>query len=153
MDDLAEQPPKPEGAVALKRGEMLCVICSCATKKAKNRWGNCCRKDVEAAEKSAIQGGDSNQAVWAEKKEQDDSLRQAVLAFRKASPAQGRGMKRNNFDWVSYKRVVEETKQQGDGFEGEMMDKVEFVRLRFHRRGEVENTASLIWKQMELHKA
>jgi hypothetical protein len=141
---------------ALKAGQMLCLFCEKPCKKTKQRWGTCCRKDVEACEADAAEkakNGDPSmgEALAKAKSDSDESFKAFISEYQKQCPSGGRGKPRPKFDWVQAQKVVSNRLTTGTGYEGEMMDFEEFAQYRKSRRGEERSAAAAIWKQMELN--
>ena len=137
----------------LSKNMMVCVICEQRCRKSHTRWGPCCRKDIEAAEKDASKQGDGHVKAWEEAKAQDETLRLAVLRYKLKCPSKGQGTKRDSMDWVEFWKETERVTTTGERNKGEMMELCEWVKWREHRRGESAPDATKKWLEHEQNSA
>ena len=107
---------------------MLCAICGKVARKSKKKYGLCCHKDVEAALANAKRGGAAQLKAFEEARGDDDQFRELVLQFQKASPSNGPGAPRKQFDFCHWIRKQTKKDAVQDGSYGEYYHKSEFIQ-------------------------
>ena len=121
--------PPPKGPRKKVKTHEPCIVCldPASRRSVKHRWGACCRKDVEAAEVAACSGGEQQLQTWNDSKQDDETFRECVLAYKLKCPSKGPGCKRGHFDFVAFHK--HKFAQQGvrTFVEGEWFSEQEYV--------------------------
>jgi hypothetical protein len=127
----------------------VCSVCGEEGKKTMQSYLACCRKDVEAAENDAKASSAEALEHFKNQAKDPDQLKEIIMRYRLQCPSRGQGRPRDAFDWLQEIQTHSKESLTGEGFEGEMMDFLEFAAWYKARRGASHEQCLAHWLEIE----
>ena len=153
-DDEGDQAQKRRERKRRARTTVVCSVCGEEGKKMRKRkrrapYLACCRKDVEAAENDAKNSSAEALEHFKNQAKDPDQLKEIIMRYRLQCPSRGQGRTRDAFDWLQEIQTHSKESLTGEGFEGEMMDFLEFAAWYKGKRGASHEQCLAHWLEIE----
>ena len=129
--------------------KVVCSVCGEEGKKTQQSYLACCRSDVEACQKDAKASSPEALEHFNNQAKDPDQLKEVIMRYRMQCPSRGQGRTRDAFDWLQEIQTHSKESLTGEGFEGEMMDFLEFAAWYKGKRGASHEQCLAHWLEIE----